>query len=195
MPKIENRLFFILAFFMALTVTLSNYLVQFPFDYFGLENLLTYGAFSYPIAFLITDLANRRYGKIVARKIVYIGFILGVILTLYFSTDFSNLISKRIAIASGLAFLTAQLLDINIFDKLREKIWYIAPLVSSLIGSTIDTFLFFSIAFYGTEVNWITLSFGDLLVKVFVALIMLLPFKILIYRIQDISNIKNEINV
>ena len=195
MIKIERRLFFILAFSMALVVTASNYLVKFPVNYWGLKNLLTYGAFSYPVAFLITDLANRRYGKIVARKIVYIGFILGVILTLYFSTDFSNLISKRIAIASGLAFLTAQLLDINIFDKLREKIWYIAPLVSSLIGSTIDTFLFFSIAFYGTEVNWITLSFGDLLVKVFVALIMLLPFKILIYRIQDISNIKNEINV
>ena len=168
MIKIEKKLFFILALFMALIVTLSNYLVQFPFDYFGLENLLTYGAFSYPIAFLITDLANRRYGKIVARKIVYIGFVLGVILTLYFSTDFSNLISKRIAIASGVAFLSAQLLDINIFDKLRKKIWYAAPLTSSLIGSTIDTLLFFSIAFYGTEIDWLTLSFGDLLVKVFV---------------------------
>jgi len=195
MIKIEKKLFFILALFMALIVTLSNYLVQFPFDYFGLENLLTYGAFSYPIAFLITDLANRRYGKIVARKIVYIGFVLGVILTLYFSTDFSNLISKRIAIASGVAFLSAQLLDINIFDKLRKKIWYAAPLTSSLIGSTIDTLLFFSIAFYGTEIDWLTLSFGDLLVKVFVSLVMLIPFKILISYIQDISNIEKKISV
>ena len=115
MIKIEKNLFFILALFMALIITLSNYLVQFPFDHFGLENLLTYGAFSYPVAFLITDLANRRYGKNIARKIVYIGFILGVILTLCFSTDFSNLISKRIAVASGVAFLSAQIFDIKIF--------------------------------------------------------------------------------
>jgi len=195
MIKIEKNLFFILALFMAVIVTLSNYLVQFPFDHFGLENLLTYGAFSYPVAFLITDLANRRYGKIIARKIVYIGFILGVMLTLYFSTDFSNLISKRIAIASGIAFLSAQLFDINIFDKLRKKIWYAAPLTSSVVGSVVDTLLFFSIAFYGTEIDWLTLSFGDLLVKIFVALVMLIPFKILIPRIQDISNIEKKISV
>ena len=89
MIAIENKLFFILAFLMALVVALSNYLVQFPVNYIGLQDIFTYGAFSYPIAFLITDLTNRRYGKIVARKIVYIGFILGVTLTLYFSTDFS----------------------------------------------------------------------------------------------------------
>ena len=121
MIKIENRLFFILAFSMAVVVVASNYLVQFPVDYAGLENIFTYGAFSYPIAFLVTDLTNRRYGKIVARKIVYIGFILGVILTLYFSTNFSNLISIRIAIGSGIAFLIAQLLDVQVFDKLRKK--------------------------------------------------------------------------
>ena len=195
MIKIKNRFFFILALFMALIITLSNYLVQFPFDHFGLENLLTYGAFSYPVAFLITDLANRRYGKNIARKIVYIGFILGVILTLCFSTDFSNLISKRIAVASGVAFLSAQLFDIKIFDKLRKKIWYAAPLTSSVVGSVVDTFLFFSIAFYGTEIDWLTLSFGDLLVKIFVALVMLIPFKILISRIQDISNIEKKISV
>jgi len=195
MIKIEKNLFFILALFMALIITLSNYLVQFPFDHFGLENLLTYGAFSYPVAFLITDLANRRYGKNIARKIVYIGFILGVILTLCFSTDFSNLISKRIAVASGVAFLSAQLFDIKIFDKLRKKIWYAAPLTSSVVGSVVDTFLFFSIAFYGTEIDWLTLSFGDLLVKIFVALVMLIPFKILISRIQDISNIEKKISV
>ena len=121
MIKIENRFFFISAFLMALVVALSNYLVQFPVNYIGLQDIFTYGAFSYPIAFLITDLTNRRYGKIVARKIVYIGFILGVTLTLYFSTDFSNLISKRIAIGSGTAFLIAQLLDVQVFDRLRKK--------------------------------------------------------------------------
>ena len=194
MIKIESRFFFILAFSMALIVALSNYLVQFPIKYLNLQDLFTYGAFSYPIAFLITDLANRRYGKIIARKIVYIGFILGLVLTLCFSTDFSNLISKRIAVGSGTAFLIAQLLDVQVFDKLREKVWYVAPLVSSLIGSFIDTFLFFSIAFYGTGVNWITLSFGDLLVKIFVALVMLIPFRLLISSVNEIGTTK-KINV
>jgi len=194
MIKIESRFFFILAFSMALIVALSNYLVQFPIKYLNLQDLFTYGAFSYPVAFLITDLANRRYGKIIARKIVYIGFILGLVLTLCFSTDFSNLISKRIAVGSGTAFLIAQLLDVQVFDKLREKVWYVAPLASSLIGSFIDTFLFFSIAFYGTGVNWITLSFGDLLVKIFVALVMLIPFRLLISSVNEIGTTK-KINV
>ena len=195
MIKIERRLFFILAVLMSLIVALSNYLVQFPITFFNLENFLTYGAFSYPIAFLITDLSNRRYGKNIAKKIVYIGFSLGVFLTLYFSTNFSDLISIRIAIGSGTAFLVAQLIDVNIFDKLRNKIWFAAPLVSSLIGSTIDTFLFFSISFYGTNINWITLSIGDLFVKIFIALIMLIPFRILLLYVKEISNIKKEINV
>ena len=195
MIKIENRFFLILAFLMALVIVLSNYLVQFPVNYVGLQDIFTYGAFSYPIAFLITDLTNRRYGKIVARKIVYIGFILGVALTLYFSTDFSNLISKRIAVGSGSAFLIAQLLDVQVFDRLRKKVWFVAPLVSSLIGSSIDTFLFFSIAFYGTGVNWITLSLGDLFVKIFVALLMLIPFRILLSWVQEISIIEKKISV
>ena len=148
MIRIENWFFFILAFLMASIVALSNYLGQFPVHYMGLQDLLTYGAFSYPIAFLITDLSNRRYGKNTAKKIVYLGFILGVILTFYFSTNYSDLISVRIAIGSGTAFLVAQLIDVNIFDKLRKKIWFAAPLVASLIGSSIDTFLFFSISFY-----------------------------------------------
>jgi len=193
MIKMEKRFFFILALLMAVVVALSNYLVQFPVNYIGLQDIFTYGAFSYPIAFLITDLANRRYGKTIARKIVYIGFILGVTLTLYFSTDFSNLISKRIAIGSGTAFLIAQLLDVQVFDRLRKKVWFVAPLVSSLIGSTIDTFLFFSIAFYGTEVNWITLSLGDLFVKISVALLMLVPFRLLLSHIQDISTVEKKI--
>ena len=190
MIKIKNSFFFILALSMALIVALSNYLVQFPIKYMDLQDLFTYGAFSYPVAFLITDLANRRYGKVIARKIVYIGFILGLVLTLYFSTDFSNLISKRIAIASGTAFLIAQLLDVQVFDKLRKKVWYVAPLVSSLVGSVIDTFLFFSIAFYGTGINWVTLSFGDLFVKIFVALVMLIPFRILLSSVNEIETVE-----
>ncbi len=195
MIKAEGRFFFILAFSMALVVSLSNYLVQFPVNYMGLQDIFTYGAFSYPIAFLITDLTNRRYGKTIARKIVYIGFILGVTLTLYFSTNFSNLISIRIAIGSGVAFIIAQLIDVQVFDRLRKKIWFVAPLVSSLIGSCIDTFLFFSIAFYGTEVNWITLSFGDLFIKIFVALMMLIPFRILLSRVREISISEKKISV
>jgi len=173
-----KRLFLTLSFLMGLVVLASNYLVQFPFKYYGLEEILTYGAFSYPIAFLITDLANRSYGKIVARKIVYIGFTIGISFTLLFSTNFGDLISIRIAVGSGTAFIVAQLLDVQIFDQLRKKKWFIAPLTSSLIGSTIDTFLFFSISFYGTNMPWITLSLGDLLVKILVSLLMLIPFRL-----------------
>ena len=165
---------------MGVVVLSSNYLVQFPIKYYGLEEILTYGAFSYPVAFLITDLANRSYGKFIARKIVYIGFVIGIGFTLFFSTNFTDLISVRIAIGSGTAFLIAQLLDVQIFDKLRKKKWFVAPLTSSLIGSTIDTFLFFSISFYATGIPWVTLSLGDLAVKVVAALLMLIPFRLLI---------------
>ena len=175
-----SKVFLLLSFLMGVVVLLSNYLVQFPVQYYGLEKVLTYGAFSYPVAFLITDLANRSYGKMIARKIVYIGFVIGIIFTILFSTNFTDLISIRIAIGSGLAFLVAQLLDVQIFDRLRKKKWFVAPLTSSLIGSTVDTFLFFSVAFYGTGVPWVTLSFGDLTIKVFVALIMLIPFRLLL---------------
>ncbi|MDC3098987.1 queuosine precursor transporter [Candidatus Pelagibacter sp.] len=175
-----NKLFLFLSFLMGVVVLSSNYLVQFPIKYYGLEEILTYGAFSYPIAFLITDLANRSYGKLVARKIVYIGFAIGISFTLVFSTNFADLISVRIAIGSGTAFLIAQLLDVQIFDQLRKKKWFIAPLTSSLIGSTIDTFLFFSISFYATGIPWVTLSLGDLAVKVLVALVMLIPFRLLL---------------
>ena len=179
-----NRTCFILSFFMGVIVLGSNYLVQFPIKYYGLEKLLTYGAFSYPIAFLITDLANRFYGKFVARKIVYIGFFIGVSFTLFFSTNFSELISVRIAVGSGIAFIVAQLIDVQIFDKLRRKKWFVAPLTSSFIGSIVDTFLFFSISFYGTEVPWITLSLGDLSIKIFVALIMLIPFRLFLGKLK-----------
>ena len=182
-----NKTFLILSFLMGVVVLASNYLVQFPIKYYGLEEILTYGAFSYPIAFLITDLANRSFGQIVARKIVYIGFVIGISFTLLFSTNFTDLISIRIAIGSGTAFLVAQLLDVQIFDKLRKKEWFVAPLTSSLIGSTIDTFIFFSISFYGTGIPWITLSLGDLSVKIFVAFMMLIPFRLLLKTLKPVK--------
>ncbi len=175
-----SKLFLILSLLMGAVILSSNYLVQFPIKHYGLDEVLTYGAFSYPIAFLITDLANRSYGKLVARKIVYIGFIIGISFTLFFSTNFSDLISIRIAFGSGIAFIVAQLLDVQIFDQLRRKKWFIAPLTSSLVGSTIDTFLFFSISFYATGISWLTLALGDLTVKILVALVMLIPFRLLI---------------
>ena len=172
--------FFILSLFMGGIVLISNYFVQFPINHYGLEDILTYGAFTYPVAFLITDLANKFYGKFTARKIVYFGFFIGITFTLFFSTNFTDLISLRIAIGSGFAFIVAQLLDVQIFDKLRKRKWFVAPLTSSFIGSTVDTFLFFSISFYATGISWFTLSLGDLSVKIFVALLMLIPFKLAI---------------
>ncbi|RPG95383.1 MAG: VUT family protein [Candidatus Pelagibacter sp. TMED286] len=181
-----RKSFFLLSFLMGVVVVSSNYLVQFPINYYELNEILTYGAFSYPVAFLITDLANRSYGKIVARKIVYVGFVLGIGFTILFSTDFADYISLRIAIGSGVAFLVAQLLDVQIFDKLRKKDWFIAPLTSSMIGSIVDTFLFFSISFYATGIPWVTLSLGDLAVKILVALLMLIPFKFLLKTFKPI---------
>ena len=175
-----NKQLLLLSVFMGVVVLASNYLVQFPIQYYGLEGILTYGAFSYPIAFLITDLTNRSYGKLIARKIVYIGFVIGIAFTLFFSTNFSDLISVRIAIGSGIAFLVSQLFDVKIFDQLRKKKWFVAPLTSSFVGSIVDTFLFFSISFYGTGIPWVTLSFGDLAVKILVALTMLIPFRLLL---------------
>ena len=181
-----NRLFLLLSFMMGVVVLTSNYLVQFPINHYGLEKILTYGALSYPVAFLITDLANRTYGKEVARKIVYIGFTLGISFTLLFSTNFADLISIRIAIGSGTAFLLAQLLDVQIFDNLRKKKWYVAPLTSSILGSIVDTFLFFSISFYATGVPWVTLSLGDLTIKILITLLMLIPFRLLLKKFKPV---------
>ena len=186
----EKSLFFILSFLMGLVVITSNYLVQFPVKFYNLENLLTYGAFSYPVTFLITDLANRAFGKNKARHIVLVGFFVGIILTLFVSTNFNDVISIRIAIGSATAFFVAQNLDVNIFDKLRKKKWYVAPMTSSIVGSIVDTFLFFSIAFYGTDIPWLTLALGDLMIKLIVALIMLVPFRIFISRINDFADLK-----
>ena len=179
------NLYYKLSLLMGAIVLASNYLVQFPIKYFGLSEILTYGAFSYPITFLITDLANRAYGKIIARRVVYIGFVVGILLTLFVSTNFTDIISIRIAIGSGVAFFVAQNLDVQIFDRLRRKSWYVAPLTSSTIGSITDTFLFFSIAFYASGVPWVTLALGDLIVKLIITLAMLIPFRLLLYKIKD----------
>ena len=182
------NLYYKLSILMGLIVVISNYLVQFPIQQFGLAEILTYGAFTYPITFLITDLANRAYGKVVARKVVYVGFIIGILLTLFVSTNFSDIISIRIAIGSGLAFFISQNLDIKIFDYFRKKSWFVAPLTSSTIGSIVDTFLFFSIAFYSTGIPWITLAIGDLIVKLSITLIMLIPFRLLINKVKDYTD-------
>lgn len=179
---------------MALVVVASNILVQHPFAHLGLQDLLTWGAFTYPIAFLVNDLTNRRYGPEAARKVVYVGFAIAVALSVWFA-------SPRIAIASGSAFLVAQLLDVVIFDRLRRQAWWRAPLVSSVIGSIVDTVLFFSIAFaarfafldtalgqedgslgfgvpfMGAEVPlWVSLAIGDFCVKLAISAVMLLPY-------------------
>ena len=175
---------------MGVVIIISNYLVQFPINKFNLQDILTYGAFSYPITFLITDLANRRFGKQEARKLVYIGFTAGILLTIFVSTNFQDIISIRIAAGSGTAFLVAQLIDIEIFQRLRKNKWFVAPITSSVIGSVVDTFLFFSIAFLGTGISWITLAFGDLLVKLLMAFLMLIPFRLLIFKVRDLNGKK-----
>lgn len=151
---------------MVLVVVSANILVQFPINHW-----LTWGAATYPISFLITDLANRLHGATIARKVLYVGFVIAVVLSIYFATF-------RIALASGTAFLTAQLLDVQVFDRLRDSAWWKAPLISSILGSAVDTALFFSIAFYGTTVPWVTLAFGDFGVKILLALLMLIPFSV-----------------
>ena len=181
-----NKTILLLSLVMGVIVLASNYLVQFPVQYYGLSEILTYGAFTYPMAFFITDLANRSFGKELAKKIVYFGFFIGISFTLFFSTNFSDLISIRIAIGSGTAFIISQRLDVYVFDKLRDKYWFIPPLASSINGSLIDTFLFFSIAFYATGIPWFTLALGDLAVKLFVTLLMLIPFRILLKTFKPI---------
>ena len=174
---------------MMLIVLASNYLVQIPFKFLNLENILTWGAFTYPIAFLVTDLANRVHGINFTKKIIQIGFVWGIGVSLYFSLSQLDLISLRIVIGSGVAFLTAQLLDANIFNKLRNhKHWFIPPFLSSIVSSAIDTILFFSIAFYGTEVPWITLALGDFIVKILIAMLMLVPFRLIIKNMNLVQS-------
>ena len=172
---------------MAVVVVASNILVQHPVTAFGLQDYLTWGAFTYPIAFLVTDLTNRRFGSETARRVVLVGFAIAVLLSVIFATP-------RIAIASGTAFLTAQLLDVVIFNRLRNTAWWLAPLASSLIGSAVDTALFFTLAFAGSGVGtaiyplpfglveapvWMGWAVIDFVVKVACALMLLIPFRAL----------------
>lgn len=155
---------------MAAVVVASNILVQHP-----INDWLTWGALSYPFAFLVSELINRRFGPAPARRVAWVGFALAVILSVYFA-------DPRIAAASGLAFLASQLLDIHVFDRLRHSRWWRAPLTATVLAAIVDTGLFFSIAFVGTEVPWVTLAVGDLGVKLFMGLVLLLPFRLLMAR-------------
>ena len=154
---------------MTVIVVASNILVQYTFDHWGLGDILTWGAFTYPFAFLVTDLTNRWFGPVRTRRVVYVGFAVAVALSFWLS-------EPRIAVASGSAFRTAQLLDITVFNRLRAGSWWRAPLTSSTIGSCLDTVVFFSIAFAGTDVPWPTLALGDFSVKMTVAVLSLLPY-------------------
>ncbi|WP_376696368.1 queuosine precursor transporter [Wenzhouxiangella sp. EGI_FJ10305] len=151
---------------MVLVVASANYLVQFP-----VNDWLTWGALTYPVSYFITDLTNRRFGSGSARRVVYIGFALAVVASIW-------LASPRIALASGTAFLVSQLMDVAIFDRLRERAWWQPPLFSSVIGSLVDTALFFALAFWGTTMPWVTLAVGDYGVKVAIALILLIPWRV-----------------
>ncbi|NSX53215.1 queuosine precursor transporter [Parasulfitobacter algicola] len=191
---------------MAAIVVASNILVQFLFGQW-----LTWGAFTYPLAFLVTDVMNRVYGIKAARKVVLAGFIVGVFCSLIGTQimgEFGPLVTLRIAIGSGLAFLTAQLLDVQIFDKLREGTWWKAPLSSTILGSSVDTAIFFTIAFSaslvwlepGNDVGWVnemrpilgigpvaplwvSLAIADWLVKLSLALLALLPFRLIVNKL------------
>lgn len=155
---------------MVAIVASANYLVQFP-----VSDWLTWGALTYPVSYFITDLTNRWYGPVRARRVVYAGFVLAVIVSAW-------LASPRIALASGSAFLVSQLMDVAIFSRMRRQRWWRAPLVSSVLGSLVDTALFFFLAFQGTDVPWVTLAIGDYGVKLAIALIMLLPYRWVVVR-------------
>ena len=152
---------------MTAVVALSNYAVQFP-----INDWLTWGALTYPVAFLVTDLTNRTLGPKAARIVIAAGFVLAVILSVWLATP-------RIALASGVAFLIAQLLDVAVFNRLRAGAWWRAPLASSILGSVVDTALFFSIAFAATGLPWITWALGDFGIKMLMAALLLLPFRLL----------------
>jgi uncharacterized PurR-regulated membrane protein YhhQ (DUF165 family) len=152
---------------MALVVAASNFAVQFP-----INDWLTWGAFTYPFSFLVTDVSNRALGPRVARRIVYRGFVLAVVLSFALATP-------RLAVASGAAFLVGQLLDVSVFDRLRRAAWWWAPLVSSSLASALDSFLFFALAFSGSGAPWVSWAAGDYGVKLGAAVLLLVPFRLL----------------
>jgi uncharacterized PurR-regulated membrane protein YhhQ (DUF165 family) len=208
---LKTRFTFIYVALMTLVVVASNFLVQFPLDVevagVNLADLLTWGAFTYPVAFLITDLTNRQLGPQAARKVVFAGFVVGIALSFFTSLP-------RIAIASGSAYLAGQLLDISVFNRLRRQAWWRAPLVGSLIGSLIDTIIFFSFAFAAFFVffgpndpfaleqapilgvfaaqapRWVSWAIGDFAVKMIVGLVMLLPYGALMNVLRPVQPIR-----
>jgi len=180
---------------MSVVVVASNFLVQFPVRLFGLGEVLTWGAFTYPFAFLVNDLTNRRFGPHAARKVVIVGFAFAVLVSIWLATP-------RIAIASGSAFLLAQFLDVFVFDRLRRQVWWRAPFVAAVLGSILDTVVFFSLAFapafagldtaFGLEDGslgfpasllgiavplWMSLAAGDFGVKMLMSVVMLVPYR------------------
>lgn len=192
-------------FAMCAVVAASNVLVQYPFSHFGLGEILTWGAFTYPVAFLVNDLTNRRLGPAAARKVVVSGFVIAVVLSAWLATP-------RIAAASGSAFLFAQMLDISVFDKLRRQSWWKAPFLSTVTGSVLDTLIFFSLAFsarfaffdavtglpngslampvsfFGGQVPlWLSLAFGDFCVKLLMGLLMLAPYGALLSMLRPMQ--------
>jgi uncharacterized PurR-regulated membrane protein YhhQ (DUF165 family) len=206
MPSFKTYLPFVAA--MALVVVASNILVQYPFNYLGFGEILTWGAFTYPIAFLVNDLANRRYGKSVARRVVIAGFIAAIILSVWLATP-------RIAIASGTAFLTGQLLDIQVFDRLRRQSWWKAPFMATIFGSLLDTLIFFTLAFapvfagidaafgmedgslgfpamlFGSEIPlWAALAFGDFCVKMLMGVLALIPYGALLNVLKPVDSLR-----
>lgn len=203
MPSLKSYLPFVAA--MTLVVVASNILLQFPFNHFGFGELLTWGAFTYPVAFLVNDLANRRYGKATARRVVIAGFVVAVILSVWLATP-------RIAIASGAAFLTGQLLDIQVFDRLRRQTWWKAPFMATIFGSMLDTVIFFTLAlspmfagidaFFGMQDSslgfpaslfgadvplWAALAFGDFCVKMLMGVLALIPYGALLTVLKPVE--------
>ena len=195
----DIRALFIPTLAMIVIVVAANILVQHPIHFLGLAEHLTWGGLTYPVSFLVTDLTNRHFGPARARKVVVTGFFIGVALSIYFATP-------RIALASGTAFLFGQLLDIGVFNRLRRLEWWRAPLIGSLVGSAIDTALFFSIAFVGIEPMsvpvqffglltvplWVSLGLTDFLVKVAIALVALLPYGALLKVVTPIEDAKAQ---
>ncbi len=205
MPSLKNYLPFIAA--MTFVVVASNILVQYPFDHLGMKDILTWGAFTYPIAFLVNDLTNRTYGKSAARRVVIAGFVIAVILSFYLATP-------RIAIASGTAFLAGQLLDIQVFDRLRRQSWWKAPFMATVFGSMLDTAIFFTmafaaqfafidtlfgmddgslafpVAFFGGETQlWMALAFGDFCVKMLMGVLALIPYGALLNVLKPANSV------
>ena len=157
---------------MAFVIVLSNVVVQYP-----IGEWLTWGAFTYPLVFLVSDLTNRAVGPAAARRVAWVGFAVAVVVS-------AALAPWRIAVASGCAFIFSQLMDIAVFNRWRQQSWWKAPLIGSLVASAIDTAVFFFLAFAGSDMNWLQLAAGDLAVKALMAALLLAPYRAMLPRLQ-----------